>query len=49
MKNAQYGIIGVIDGQEFRSIGNTKEELNKLVKMIVGFGGWVVEIIEEIK
>lgn len=49
MKNAKYGIIGVIDGQEFRSMNNTKEELNKLAKMIVGFGGFVVEIIEEIK
>ena len=48
MENAKYSIIGVIDGQEFRSKNNTKEEFKKLVAMIAGFGGWVVEYTEEV-
>jgi len=48
MENAKYAIIGVIDGQEFKSKGNTLEEFRKLVDMIKGFGGWVVEYSEYI-
>lgn len=44
----KYGIIGVIAGQEFSSKDNTKDELNALIAMIKGFGGWVVEITEAI-
>ena len=48
MEKVYYGIVGVIDGQEFMSKNNTREDLKNLVAMIVGFGGWVVEILEEI-
>lgn len=48
MENAKYAIIGVIDGQEFRSKNNTYAEFKKLVDMIHSFGGWVVEITEEV-
>ena len=48
MAKIKYSIVGVIDGQEFRSKNNTREEFERLVAMIKVFGGWVVEIVEEI-
>ena len=47
MRQFRYSIIGVIDGQEFSSRNNTREELKSLVQMIQSFGGWVVEFREE--
>lgn len=46
MKDLRYSIIGVINGQEFKSKNNTKEEFKKLWDMIIVFGGWVVEYTE---
>ena len=47
MKDFKYSLIAVIDGQEFRSDGNTKEEFNKLVEMIYSRCGWLVEYTAE--
>ncbi len=43
----KYSLIAVIDGQEFRSNGNTKEEFDRLVDMIYSRCGWLVEYTEE--
>lgn len=47
MKKVTYSIIGLINGQEFTSKGNTYEEFKALVDMIHGFGGNVIEYTEE--
>ena len=47
MKPFKYSLIAVINGQEFRSSGNTREEFDKLVKMIYSHCGWLVEYTEE--
>lgn len=49
MLRVKYSIIAVISGQGFESKNNTREEFDKLVEMILSFGGWVVEYtVEEI-
>lgn len=47
MKEFKYSLVAVIDGQEFRSEGNTKSEFDKLVKMIYSKSGWLVEYTTE--
>lgn len=47
MKDFTYSLIAVIDGQEYRSNGNTKEEFDKLVDMIYSKSGWLVEYTAE--
>ena len=49
MNKSTYTIFGMIDGQEFISKNNTKEDFYKLVEMIYGFCGFVVEFVEVIR
>lgn len=46
MKRIKYAIVALIDGQEFRSKNNTREEFKELLKMIRSFGGSVLEYTE---
>ena len=47
MKKFKYSILAVIDGQEFSSKNNTREDFKRLFEMIRSFGGSVIEYTEE--
>ena len=46
MARMKYSVIALIDGQEFSSKNNTREEFKKLIDMIRFFGGAVLEYTE---